>query len=745
MATLNIPINANEVPMYFVSSKSSFDIDSYNTAFSKLLKIGSGYYMKGFSKNSPYFKPVNNSIIVGKRSYPYANVVYKRNGEYNPSEYIYLDMANSSSSYSPLFNESFSGDYLPFVVKYNSRASEGGVSYTCINYVVCYARVNGGYNSHSWSYRWGSNYFQTWDSLATQYYGKEPEKYSKYLQYSGNVDNISVGSYFDYWTYNNKTFYVNYSSGFANLLHESDDVYCFTNMPIIDITGTIISTSLSSILDELNKHTKQCDELYKYLTTGVDTTTHDYFNDFSQEYNLYIDGEKKPNYKLTWNSEIDSDIAEKSKIELLIYNEIGYKDFKTVDYIDGNISFIWQDLVEILPDTLLERNSIKFAVRFVYNDYLGTVCGVTLNRKKTLLNPELWEDVYYEEVVDGSLLTVLIGTGEEDDGYVPPDNTDDGNDEAGDGSYSTSCALTKTYSMTLSRLRSLGSFLWNSSFIDDIHLINNSPIENIVSVKAFPFNIDGSDEIIELGNVNTGVNGCLLSSNVFTINKGSVLIDEKYGSFLDYAPYTKVALHLPYIGFVELDTNLIMGKTISVRYIVDLVEGGCLAQILLGSRVINEYKGDMGIDVPITSSNRAQVQASHVAGAIGAATGIASTAIGAASGNPMAIAYGISNTANSLLDSAVSPYHYSTQGGGSPAVSSGKGANRNVYVIIDRPMYQDLGAFNHTKGRLCNLSKRIGGLKGFTSTTPMIDLNGIPCTAAEKEEIRQILSSGFFA
>ena len=63
MATLNIPINANEVPMYFVSSKYSFDADSYNTAFSKLLKIGSGYYMKGFSKNSPYFEKSNSVPI----------------------------------------------------------------------------------------------------------------------------------------------------------------------------------------------------------------------------------------------------------------------------------------------------------------------------------------------------------------------------------------------------------------------------------------------------------------------------------------------------------------------------------------------------------------------------------------------------------------------------------------------------------------------------------------------------------
>ena len=67
------------------------------------------------------------------------------------------------------------------------------------------------------------------------------------------------------------------------------------------------------------------------------------------------------------------------------------------------------------------------------------------------------------------------------------------------------------------------------------------------------------------------------------------------------------------------------------------------------------------------------------------------------------------------------------------------------YVIIERPTYQELSQFNHTKGKMCNLSKTIGSLKGFTICDANIDLKGIAATEQEKQEISNILSSGFFA
>lgn len=543
-------------------------------------------------------------------------------------------------------------------------------------------------------------------------------KQNNWVQYGGNYSD------YDYFNYNPSV--GNYPYPFDVVINSPSYGWEFdTNIPIFD----------------------NVDSAMKWVINGDrsdEIKTNPYCN-----FGLWIDGLKKPIYKLNWhipaleeeNFDFDGAIVE-VKAGVSDSSGIYHKLLTSIPYNDGSVGFTWGDFENLGLKTSLLSPYVELTARVVFSDDTKTEFPSVKLKEKALNFEDIYSDITTAD--DGSTFEVFQGSGENSDDYEPPEDSDDGNDENGDGTFSTSSALTTTYGMTLSRLRGLGQFLWDTSFIENIKLVNNSPIENIISVKAFPFNIDGSDENIKLGNVDTGISGEKTSSNVVTLYKGSVNIDKKYDSFLDFAPYTKVALHLPYIGFVELDTNIIMGKTISIRYIVDLIEGGCMAQVIVNARVINEYKGVMGIDIPITASNRAQVEASHVAGAINAIGNGVIAGISAASGNFVGTAYGIQNSVNSLLDSAMTPYHYSTQGGGTPAVSSGDKANRNIYVIIDRPMYQELSSFNHTRGRLCNLTQRIGHLKGFTSTTPMIDLNGIPCTGAEKEEIRQILSSGFF-
>ena len=90
----------------------------------------------------------------------------------------------------------------------------------------------------------------------------------------------------------------------------------------------------------------------------------------------------------------------------------------------------------------------------------------------------------------------------------------------------------------------------------------------------------------------------------------------------------------------------------------------------------------------------------------------------------------------------VSQYHYSSTGNPNPMCVAS--TNRTCYVIIDRPNYQNLKAFNHTRGRKCYLSKTISTLHGFTICDSNIDLSGINATQSELEELKEILSSGFY-
>lgn len=346
------------------------------------------------------------------------------------------------------------------------------------------------------------------------------------------------------------------------------------------------------------------------------------------------------------------------------------------------------------------------------------------------------ENGLYDKVTsgDGSTFTVKDGeegskivTSDDDEGYSDDKDNDENDNNTSDVSSGIG-VLTTTFKMTKDRLQQLGRFLWGSNIFDNFSLICNNPIENIISCKSIPLSLDGSTQKIILGNVDTGVNGDKVSNNFTKQNIGSITINEKYNNFLDYAPYTNVIIYLPYVGFKELDTNLVMGKTLSISYTVDIITGGCLCQIKSNNVKLYEFNGNLGIDIPITASNRAQVEAGYISSGIGIASSVAS-------GN-------IVGAVTSLINSAESQYHYASTSSPNPMCVAS--TNRTCYVILDRPTYQTLKSFNHTRGKKCYLTKTINTLNGYTICDEHIDLSGISATDSEKEELIKILSSGFF-
>lgn len=492
-----------------------------------------------------------------------------------------------------------------------------------------------------------------------------------------------------------------------------------------------------------------------YVKSG-DTSNQILF--LNTKWNLYIDGSQNPLYKLTWNCKgINGKNVSNSFIKLWVGKYDAFLGtitdiypFKKVDYEKGVCKFSFADISKLVEQPTIGHNPACLLMKLGYREFVtarietSTTMGVNLYFDKSSIQT-MYDNLGYfttEDGVikktssgDGSTLTVKDGK-EGSDGYTSDDDGgyDDGkDDDEADGESKDISAgigvLTTTFKMTKERLQQLGKFLWGSSIFDKFSLINNNPIENIVSCKAIPIEQSGVNQQIVLGNVETGVNGEKISNNFGKTTIGSVTITEYYKNFLDYSPYTNVIIYLPYIGFRELDTSMIMGKTLKVEYTTDCITGGCLAQISVGGVRLYEFTGNMGIDIPITASNRAQVEAGYIQAGVGAAMSLAG-------GN-------IAGATTALINSATAQYHYSSTGNPSPMCVAS--TNRTCYVVIDRPQFQKLKAFNHTRGQKCNLSKTIGSLKGFTICDSNIDLSGISATESEKNEIVNILSTGFFA
>ena len=499
-------------------------------------------------------------------------------------------------------------------------------------------------------------------------------------------------------------------------------------------------------------------DLFKYLQDGDDSGRIN--KDFSVKWDLYIDGSKNPLYKLTWNC-ADVPKSDYSKVKILycanddaVPNTYIVKDSKYYEYNNKSVKLNYNDIHDAVWGDMggLIKGTVTIIVQFEYFESTTVVPKGTSSYMYCELFPNekdghLYGNIGFCEVGehstwfvktdsgDGSTFTAHDGT-EGSEGYTKDDdkgyedNKDKDDDDADTNVLSSGIGvLTSTFHMTKERLVQLGQFLWGASIFDEFSLINNNPIENIISCKAIPYSISGTTQEITLGNVKTGVNGEKISQNFSKQTIGSVAIAEHYHNFLDYAPYTNVIIYLPYIGFKELDTSLIMGKTLRIEYTIDVITGGCLAQIYVGKIRLYEFTGNIGVDISITASNRAQVESAY----INAGVGVVSSAM---SGN-------VTGAVNSIIGAATSQYHYS--GTGNPSPSCVASTNRTCYVIIDRPQYQPLKAFNHTRGRMCCLSKTIGNLKGYTVCDGNIDISGISATDEEKDEIVNILSTGFFA
>ena len=494
-----------------------------------------------------------------------------------------------------------------------------------------------------------------------------------------------------------------------------------------------------------------------YLDTG---DTSDAIKDASTEWNLYIDGTKNPLYKLTWDcSNIST--SDTSKVKVLfcgkddaLPNTYIVKDKKYYNYNNKSVKLNYHDIYESVWENLggVAKSPVTIIVQFEYYENPTVIPTETSSYMYCELYPNetgghMYGDIGFCEVGehptwfvktdsgDRSTFTAHDGT-EGSEGYTKDDdkgyNDEKDKDDADSDTTVLSSGigvLTSTFHMTKERLKQLGQFLWGSSVFDEFSLINNNPIENIISCKAIPYNISGTTQEITLGNVKTGVNGEKISQNFSKQTIGTVTIAEHYNNFLDYAPYTNVIIYLPYIGFKELDASLVMGKTLKIEYTLDVITGGCLAQIYVGNIRLYEFTGNIGVDISITASNRAQVESAYIS----AGVGVVSSAM---SGN-------VTGAVNSIIGAATSQYHYS--GTGNPSPSCVASTNRTCYVVIDRPQYQPLNAFNHTRGRMCCLSKTIGSLNGYTVCDGNIDISGISATDEEKEEIVNILSTGFFA
>lgn len=301
--------------------------------------------------------------------------------------------------------------------------------------------------------------------------------------------------------------------------------------------------------------------------------------------------------------------------------------------------------------------------------------------------------------------------------------------------------MIKMYAPSPTQLQQFSNYLWSNNIFDNLPKLFKDPMEAILSLSIIPvpFQVSNIENIV-LGNLNTNVSAYTINEQFCEIDFGDINFRELWGSYLDYAPNTKIEIYLPYISYQPLDVNTIMDSICQLKYRVDLLTGVCIAYLKVKkdnlNSIIYTWSGNCAITIPLSASNQTQKIASIVGAASSVAMGgaLVSASGGSASAMLPVLVGGVTSTLTGTKE------HTQKVGGGQMETSY-LGVQR-PYVIITRPDISLPVDYEKFNGYPSNITDIIGNVTGYCEIEN-IHLENIPATADELDELEQILTTGF--
>lgn len=299
--------------------------------------------------------------------------------------------------------------------------------------------------------------------------------------------------------------------------------------------------------------------------------------------------------------------------------------------------------------------------------------------------------------------------------------------------------LLTVFKPSLSQINALGDYLWSSAFdVNQLKKLFGDPMQAIIGLSIVPVNPPaGGSKSVKIGDVDTGITMPYISRQFVEKDLGSITIDPYIGSFMDYSPYTKISIYLPYIGFRELAPEDVMGTTLSIKYIIDVITGGCNAVInVSGKGAIYQFNGSCIANVPLSAINYSGAIQNAVS-AIG--SGI-TTVAGIASGNIPVGVMGVAGLASSAANTAVNSKP-SIQRAGTMGGAAGLASVQFPYCIIERPRISAPDNYNGFIGNTLNVTMTLNDCHGLTFVD-QIHLDNVICTEDERNELYRLLKEG---
>lgn len=287
------------------------------------------------------------------------------------------------------------------------------------------------------------------------------------------------------------------------------------------------------------------------------------------------------------------------------------------------------------------------------------------------------------------------------------------------------------FNPSISQLQNLASYMWGNLFdLDTWKKIFADPMDAILGLSIVPVPVpNGGQSAVTVGNISTGISMTKASAQYVAVDCGTLNVNEYWGAYLDYDPFTKAEIYLPYIGTHPLAVDDIMNKPVHVVYHVDILSGACCAYIKCGGSIIYSFVGQCSCSIPITGNDWTNV----VNGALSIAASIGTMVATGGATAPMAV--------SAIASTAVNSMKPNVEKSGSLGGMGGMMGVQTPYLILTRPNQALPKDQNYFTGYPSFITRKLADVTGYTEIDS-IHLEGVPATEQELSEIETLLKGG---
>lgn len=291
------------------------------------------------------------------------------------------------------------------------------------------------------------------------------------------------------------------------------------------------------------------------------------------------------------------------------------------------------------------------------------------------------------------------------------------------------------FNPTLTQVKNLADYMWTGLFdVDTLRKLFANPMDCILGFNMLPVAIPNSGAAtVKVGNISTGVSMNKATTQWVELDCGTLAIGDAFGNYLSYAPYTKFSMYLPYIGIVELSTDDVVGKTLALKYHIDVLSCACVAYLKCGPSVLYQFTGSCGYSIPINGNDFRSTIASVVSIAASIGGAVATGGLSA----PAAVAVAAS-TVNNVMNSKPEIHR-----SGAIGSSAGILGIQKPFLIAEYPNPCKPKKQYHFTGYPSFVTVKLNDITGYAAFEEIL-IEGVPCTEEEQAMIKNLCKEGIF-